>query len=88
MKNALTDTQRQIEERRKQIAEITAEQTRLRGNLGAVDKNNDYAIRMVKKLNDQETNIERLQSEIAGLQEAMNKQRKELEDFLQGTNVG
>jgi hypothetical protein len=88
MRGALTDTQRQIEERRRQIAEITAEQGRLRGNLGAVDKNNDYAIRMVKKLNDQETQIERIQTEVATLLEAMNKQRKDLEAYLQGTNVG
>jgi hypothetical protein len=87
-KNALADTQRQIEERRRQVAEITAEQVRIRENLKSIDRNSDYGIRLLKKLNDQESAIEALQSELTSLTKTSDQQRKDLESFLLKTNVG
>jgi hypothetical protein len=78
MKNAMTDTQRQVEDRRRQITEITAEQTRIRENLKSIDRNSDYGTRLLKKLNDQETALEKLQTEITDLTRQQNQQRKEL----------
>jgi hypothetical protein len=86
-KNALTDTQRQIEDRRRQTAEITTEQTRIRENLKTVDRNSEYGTRLLKKLNDQETAIEKLQAEIVDLTKQQEQQRKELESYLQNTTV-
>jgi hypothetical protein len=86
-KHAMTDTQRQIQQRQQEIATISNEQTRIRENIKTVDRNSDYAGRLLKKLNDQETKIEQLQSEIAELTEKFNKQRKDLEDYLQNMNV-
>jgi hypothetical protein len=86
-KNAMTDTQRQIEERRRQINDITTEQTRIRENIKTVDRSSEYATRLLKKLNDQETTLEKLQGEIKELTENYNKQRKDLEEYLQGTTI-
>jgi hypothetical protein len=87
LRNEMTDTQRQIEERRRQVAEITNEQTRIRENIKTVDRTSEYATRLLKKLNDQETSIEKLQTEADGLQKQLEKQRGEFESFLQGTSV-
>ena len=42
----------------------------------------DYYTRLLKKLNDQETQIEKLQKEVEDLQKQRDKQRKDLEDYL------
>jgi hypothetical protein len=86
-KHAMADTQRQVADRRRRIAEITAEQGRLRENLKQVDRNSDYAIRLLKKLNDQESQLELLQSDAATLQQTFDRQRKELEDALRDMTV-
>ena len=86
-KNAMTDTQRQMEERRRQINDITTEQTRIRENLKTVDRNSDYGTRLLKKLNDQETTLEKLQGEIKELTQTYDKQRKDLEEYLQNTTI-
>ena len=41
-----------------------------------------------KKLDEQETQIEKLQGEILTLQQKQQAQQKELEDYLAGLNVG
>jgi hypothetical protein len=87
LRNDMTETQRQIEERRRQVAEITNEQTRIRENIKTVDRTSEYATRLLKKLNDQETSIEKLQTEADSLQKQLEKQRAEFEAFLQGTSV-
>jgi DNA-binding protein Fis len=43
---------------------------------------------LLKKLDDQETTIEKLQAEKKTLQQAMNDQQKALEDYLANLNVG
>ena len=87
LSNAMTDTQRQIEERRARLKEVTTEQTRIRENIKTVDRSSDYATRLLKKLNDQETAIEKLQTEADDLQKKLDSQRKDYETYLQNTNV-
>jgi hypothetical protein len=87
MRNAMTDTQRQIEERRRQVNDITTEQTRIRENIKSIDRNSDYGTRLLKKLNDQETTIENLQAEIVKFQQQFNQQQKDFESYLQNTSV-
>ncbi len=87
LRNEMTDTQRQIEERRRQVNDITTEQTRIRENLKTVDRTSEYATRLLKKLNDQETTIEKLQAEIATLQKQFEQQQKNFEAYLQNTSV-
>jgi hypothetical protein len=88
MKNAMAGTQRQIERRKKELAEITQEQTRIRENLKTVARDNEYADRLLKKLNEQESRIEALQKEADDLQKTFEAQRKELEDYLAATTIG
>jgi len=87
MRGQMTDTQRQMDERRRQVAEITVEQDRLRKNIQTVDRSSDYGTRLLKKLNDQETQIEKLQGEVDALQKNLDQQRKDFEAYLQGLNV-
>ncbi|MEZ0266150.1 MAG: hypothetical protein ACAI43_15580, partial [Phycisphaerae bacterium] len=87
MRGQMTDTQRQMDERRREVAEITAEQDRLRRNIQIIDRTSDYGTRLLKKLNDQETQIEKLQGEVESLQRSLNQQRKDFEAYLQGLNV-
>jgi len=86
-KQALAETVRQREERRRQVADITKEQERLRENLKTVSRTGEYGARILKKLDDQETTIERLQGEIDTLSKKAEEQRKELEKFVQEANV-
>lgn len=87
LRSEMTDTQRQLDERRKQISDITTEQTRIRENIKTVDRNSEYAGRLLKKLNDQETTIEKLQGEVTDLQKNLDNQRRSYETFLQNTSV-
>jgi chromosome segregation ATPase len=87
LRNEQTDTQRQIDDRRRQVSEITNEQTRIRENIKTVDRTSEYAGRLLKKLNDQETTLEKLQGEIGELQKKLDQQRKAFEQFLQSTSV-
>ncbi|HSI35383.1 MAG TPA: hypothetical protein VK986_17515 [Tepidisphaeraceae bacterium] len=87
MRGQMTDAQRQMDERRREVAEITAEQDRLRRNIQIIDRTSDYGTRLLKKLNDQETQIEKLQGEVESLQRSLNQQRKDFEAYLQGLNV-
>jgi hypothetical protein len=88
MKFALVETERQIQQRTGRINEITAEQARLRENMKTVQPNTDYYRRLEKKLNDQETEIEKLRNEIDELTKQRDGQRKSLEDYVAGLNVG
>jgi hypothetical protein len=86
-KNALIDTQRQIDARKAEIADVTQEQTRIRDNMKTVASNSDYYNRLLKKLDEQETSIEKLQKENGELQKTLEKQRTELDASINGLNV-
>jgi chromosome segregation ATPase len=89
LKNAMTDSQRQINERNQQIVAITGEQNRIRENMRTVnDRQSQYYNRLLTKLNEQESQIEKLQTERDELQKKLDQQRKELEDYLANMNVG
>jgi hypothetical protein len=88
MKQAMVDRQRQIDQAKAKLADITAEQNRIRENMRTVDKASQYYTRLMTKLNDQETQIEKTQTDIDALQKTLDGQRKELEAYLQDLNVG
>ncbi len=87
LKNDLTDTQRQIAEHQQKLSEITQEQTRIRDNLKTVPQNTDYYQRLLKKLDEQETAIEKLQGEVKTLQQKQTTQQQALESYLQNLDV-
>ena len=88
LKYALVDTQRKIQDHQNSINEITLEQNRIRENMKAVAQSSDYYQRLVKELDAQETQIQKLKSDVKELRQVQDQQRKELEDYLQTLTVG
>jgi uncharacterized membrane-anchored protein YhcB (DUF1043 family) len=56
--------------------------------MATVNTTSQYYTRLLTKLNEQETAIEKLQSEIEQLKRTHEGQRKELETYLANTTVG
>jgi hypothetical protein len=87
-RQALLDFERQINEQNEKIKQITEQQTRIRENMKTVDKSSQYYNRLLGKLNDQESQIEKLQTDRDTMLEKRDDQRKQLEDYLKDLNVG
>ncbi|MCH8854145.1 MAG: hypothetical protein IID41_16065 [Planctomycetes bacterium] len=88
LKHKADDTQREVRDTKSRIASITSEQSRIRSNMGAVSRNSDYYNRLMKKLDDQESQIEQHQAALAELEETYQQQRKAFEDYLSELEVG
>ena len=88
LKRAIVDTERQIAERTQRVSEITAEQARIRENMKTVSQRGDYYQRLLAKLNEQETALERLQEERGSLAERRDRERRELETYLANLTIG
>jgi hypothetical protein len=88
LKSAMLDTERQMQERQQQLTEIRQDQQRIRENMATVNQTSQYYTRLLTKLNDQETAIEKLQGELEQFTRTYDRQRKELETFLMNTTVG
>jgi uncharacterized coiled-coil protein SlyX len=56
--------------------------------MASVSQTSQYYTRLLSKLNDQETAIEKLQGEVEQLKHTYDRQRKELETYLTNTTVG
>jgi hypothetical protein len=88
LKTQVADTQRQLQERQQQVQRITQEQERIRQNMKTVAPSTDYYNRLLKKLDEQETSMERLQNDSRELEEKLGQQRKSLDKYLADLNVG
>jgi len=89
MRRSMTEIERSIAEKTAKVQEITTEQERIRANMASsIDTKSQYYTRLLTKLNEQETLIEGLQKEIVTLQEKLEGQRKELEDYLAQLDIG
>jgi len=69
------------------VAEITKEQTRIRENMSKLAPNSELYNRYVKKLDQQETELETLRPKIESLKDAESRQQRELNEFLAGLEV-
>jgi hypothetical protein len=87
LKQALVDVERDITARTQSIAEITAEQDRIRENMKTVSPSTQYYERLLAKLNEQESSIERLQRERDGLIGRRDALRRELSDYVSTLTV-
>ena len=65
-KQAAVETQRQITEHDQQVSTLTRRPERIRENLKSVDRTTSYATRLLKKLDDQESQIDKLRNETEG----------------------
>jgi hypothetical protein len=79
-----------VQQRRRfeqQIQEITQEQARMRDNMGKLAQNSELYNRYVRKLDQQETEIDTLRKDIEALKGTEEQQRKELNDYLMGLDI-
>jgi hypothetical protein len=81
-KGAIEQIVRDRQAREQEIATIDQEQTRIRGNMGALDRTSDLFAQYVKKFAEQEKRIETLRGEIGGLTVKEQEARKSLDEYL------
>jgi hypothetical protein len=88
LRQSVADVERDINVHNQRIAEISAEQTRMRENMKTVAQTTPYYQRLLSKLNEQESSIENLQKERDDLTEKRDGLRKQLEDYVNGLTLG
>jgi hypothetical protein len=88
LKQAVVDTERLISERMQKVDELRQDQASARENMKTVDPKSQFYDRLLTKLNDQESQIEKLQSERDSFQKQRDGQKKELEEYLSKLDVG
>jgi len=89
---ALRDRLSQTANRRnaleQRMKEIGQEQARIRDNMGRLAHTSELYNRYVKKLDQQETEMEKLRKEIDSLKGTEEEQRHELNDYLVSLDIG
>ena len=88
LRQKVAETERQISERQQRLAQITQEQARIREDMKAVAQSTPYYARLLAKLNEQESTIEKLQRERDDLMVRRDSQRRELEEYVSNLAVG
>lgn len=88
LRQAALDQERMITAKTQQIADITAEQVRIRENMKSVAQGNEYYGRLLAKLNEQESAIEKLQKDRGDLMTRRDALRAELQEYLNSLDVG
>lgn len=81
-KRELEQVTRDRQIREQEITTIDQEQTRIRGNMAAIDRGSDLFNQYVKKFTEQEKRIEALRGEIAALLKQEEEARQGLDDYL------
>jgi len=82
LRSKLDDARTQRTRLDHRTAEITAEHTRIRENMQRLPQNSDLYTRYVKKLDQQETELEKLRKEIENLKNTEEEHRRELQSFV------
>lgn len=84
LRQKVTEAQQQRTVIEQQLKEIEQEQHRLRDNMQRLDQRSELYGRYVKKLDAQETEVERLRKALAEARRAEDEQRKQVQRFLDG----
>ena len=87
LKRKLEATRREVAQAERQLKAILDDQARLRANMERVPKDSDAYKRYLKKFDEQETEIEKLQDAIKKLQATEHEQRQAYEDYLSNLSV-
>lgn len=87
LKRKVNESAVQIQNKERQINEITAEQARIRENMASVERNSSYYKRLLSKLESQEDDIEQLQKDIQDHRQLQQEQQRDLQNFLQNLNI-
>jgi hypothetical protein len=88
LRDKLDQTVQQRRRFEQQIQEISQEQARMRENMGKLAQNSELYNRYVRKLDQQETEIDKIRKDIESLKGTEEQQRKELNDYLMGLDIG
>ncbi len=87
LKRSQAEAERAVAQKEQDLTNLTNDQERLRQNLRSVQANSDYAQRLLKKLNDQESKVETLESDRDRLRATAEEKRQALADYLNGLRV-
>jgi hypothetical protein len=87
LKAKLSETQKEIAQVQRQLRDIVEDQARLRANMERVPPTSAAYQRYLKKFDEQETEIEKLQEQVRQLQRSEAEQRKAYENFLLALDV-
>jgi hypothetical protein len=87
LRSKLDDTRTQRMRLDQRTAEITAEHARIRENMQRLPQNSDLYTRYVKKLDQQETELEKLRKEIESLKSTEEEHRRELQNYVMNLDV-
>lgn len=88
LKDQVSALKARIAESHHQMDSLFADQGRIRDNLKAVAGESDYYKRLMKKIDEQESAIEKVQKTIADLQETNQAAEKQLNDYIANLTVG
>jgi hypothetical protein len=87
LRSKLDDARAQRTRLDQRTAEITAEHARIRENMQRLPQNSDLYTRYVKKLDQQETELENLRKEIERLKNIEEEHRRELQNYVMNLDV-
>jgi hypothetical protein len=87
LKRKLEATRQEIAQAERQLKAIVEDQARLRANMERVPRDSEAYKRYLKKFDEQETEIEKLQEQIKKLQATEHQQRQAYEDYLSNLSV-
>lgn len=88
MQQHIMEIDRQVGEHNQRLAQLATDQARIREDMKTVAANTPYYQRLLAKLNEQESTIEKLQQERDDLSSRRDAQQKEFADFVAGLDVG
>jgi len=86
-RSKLDDTRAQRTRLDQRTTEITAEHGRIRENMQRLPQNSELYNRYVKKLDQQETELEKLRKEIESLKNTEEEHRRELQSYVMNLDV-
>lgn len=87
LRDRLEQTRQQRQRLEQRIEEITREQERLRQNMQQLAQNSELYGRYVRKLDQQESDLEALQRDIETLKTTEQTQQRELDLYVQGLDI-
>jgi chromosome segregation ATPase len=87
LRSKLDDTRAQRMRLDQRTVEITAEHARIRENMQRLQQNSDLYTRYVKKLDQQETELENFRKEIERLKNTEEEHRRELQNYVMNLDV-
>jgi hypothetical protein len=87
MKSELDRTLQEVQNTQREIDRIKTDQPRLRENLKTIPQSDPLAKKLLQKLNDQESEIEKYEGQIKAANARADQQRKDFEAYLAGLNL-